>query len=287
MNALQGSVGGWLEAHRDLDRVDRELLACRALGLTRSTLLIHPETPLDAASSARLDAQAARRRRGEPMAYILGGREFWGLEFEVSPAVLVPRPDTELLVQVVLDHLIAAAGPGSDSIGPRLADLGTGSGAIAIALGVEGRQRGLTLDITAIDRSAAALAVARRNAARHRVPLRLVSGDWLAPLSGAFHVIAANPPYVADGDPHLNDLRHEPRAALAAGPDGLDDLRRISAAAPGHLLPGALLALEHGYDQGAAVRQLLEARGFVAVQTHQDLASQERVTTGRWPREPS
>ena len=285
MNALQGSVGGWLEAHRDLDRIDRELLACRALGLTRSALLIHPETPLDAASSARLDAQAARRRRGEPMAYILGGREFWGLEFEVTPAVLVPRPDTELLVQVVLDHL--SAGAVSDSAGPRLVDLGTGSGAIAIALGVEARRQGLPLDITAVDRSAAALAVARRNAARHRVPLRLVAGDWLEPLSGAFHVIAANPPYVADGDPHLDDLRHEPRAALAAGPDGLDDLRRICAAAPGHLLPGALLALEHGYDQGAAVRQLLETRGFIAVQTHRDLARQDRVSTGRWPGAPS
>lgn len=273
-----GSVGGWLAEQRDLDRLDRELLACRALGLTRSALLIHPETPLDPACSARLDAQAARRRQGEPMAYILGVREFWGLDFEVSPAVLVPRPETELLVQVVLDHLSGRAG---GTLG--IADLGTGSGAVAVALGVEARTRGLTVDLCAVDRSAAALTVARRNAARHRVALRLVAGDWLEAVTGRFHVIAANPPYVAEHDPHLAALRYEPRTALAAGPEGLDDLRRIVAAAPGHLLPGALLALEHGYDQGAAVRRLLEARGFESVGTHRDLAGQERVTAGRWP----
>jgi len=296
------TAGEWLTANADLDRLDREILLCRAAGLTRAQLLARPERPLDAATACRLADWAERRRRGEPVAYILGRKEFWGLELDVSPAVLVPRPDTELLVEVGAELLAPCRRSGRTKFGLALAErahgrpaanpvggdsrpggrshlleLGTGSGAIAIALAREVS----AASITATDISPAALAVARRNAARHAVDIDWVASDWYAAIDGRFDLILSNPPYVPADDPHLAALGHEPRGALVAGADGLDAIRRICAGATGHLHPGGALALEHGWDQGAAVRTLLEQAGFAAVETRRDLGGQDRVTFGR------
>jgi release factor glutamine methyltransferase len=219
---------------------------------------------------------AARRAGGEPVAYLVGRREFFGRDFEVSPAVLIPRPETELLVETALAKCRRWS--------RRILDLGTGSGCIAISLALE-----LPLaQVTAVDASAPALAVARRNADRHSARLRFVQSDWFDALGEeAFDLIVANPPYVAAADPHLaaGDLRHEPAAALASGTDGLDALRRIIADAPAHLAPGGQLWLEHGYDQAAAVQELLLAAGLTAVEQHSDLAGIIRVSGGRLPLE--
>ncbi|HEX7036137.1 MAG TPA: peptide chain release factor N(5)-glutamine methyltransferase [Pseudomonadales bacterium] len=268
------TVGSWLAAHPELERRDREVLLCRAAGLSRAQVLAHPERPLERAVAERLDAWAARRRAGEPVAYIVGRREFWGLELEVGPAVLVPRPETELLVEAALE-LVAGS--------QRLLDLGTGSGAVAIALAVEAARRGLDLGIVATDVSEPALAVARTNAARHGVEIDWRRSDWFHDVPERFHLIVSNPPYVPEGDPHLAELGAEPITALVAGCDGLDAIRAIVEGAPAHLEPGSALLLEHGFDQGPAVRVLLEAAGFEAVCTRRDLAGHERVSQGRWP----
>lgn len=268
------TVGAWLAAHPELERRDREVLLCEAAGLTRAQVLAYPERPLEPAVAERLDGWVARRRAGEPVAYILGRREFWGLELEVGPAVLVPRPETELLVEAAMARADACR---------RLLDLGTGSGAIAIAVAVEATRRGLALEIVASDRSEPALAVARRNAARHGVEIAWRRSDWFLNVPERFDLIVSNPPYVPERDPHLAALACEPRAALAAGPDGLQAIRAILGGAPAHLEPGGWLLLEHGFDQGDAVRALLEAAGFRAVETLIDLAGHERVSLGRWP----
>lgn len=268
------TVGAWLAAHPELERRDREVLLCEAAGLTRAQVLAYPERPLEPAVAERLDGWVARRRAGEPVAYILGRREFWGLELEVGPAVLVPRPETELLVEAAMARADACR---------RLLDLGTGSGAIAIAVAVEATRRGLALEIVASDRSEPALAVAGRNAARHGVEIAWRRSDWFLNVPERFDLIVSNPPYVPERDPHLAALACEPRAALAAGPDGLQAIRAILGGAPAHLEPGGWLLLEHGFDQGDAVRALLEAAGFRAVETLIDLAGHERVSLGRWP----
>lgn len=271
-------VGTWLAAHADLDRRDREVLLAAAAGLSRAQVLARPETPLSAATRQRLDLWAARRRRGEPVAYLTGEREFWGLTLEVTPDVLVPRPETELLVEQAL--ALAAAAPGSAT---EVLELGTGSGAVAVALAHEAARRGLRLRVSATDVCPAALAVARRNGRRHGVALRWLQSDWLAEVPGTFPLIVANPPYVAEHDPHLPALAHEPRRALVAGPDGLDAVRTIAETAPARLAAGGWLALEHGWDQGEAVRGLLRTAGFEAITTVRDLAGIERVTRGRRP----
>jgi release factor glutamine methyltransferase len=208
------------------------------------------------------------------LAYIVGEREFHGLVLQVGPAVLVPRPETELLVDWALERLAAIAGA------PRVADLGTGSGAIALAV----KQACPRAAVCASDASAEALALARGNAARHRLDIEWLNGDWWAPYaSRRFALALANPPYVAAADPHLADLRHEPQAALTAGVDGLAALRRIVADAPAHLLPGAWLLLEHGHDQAHAVRGLLDARGYGPAETRPDLAGLPRCTGAAWP----
>jgi release factor glutamine methyltransferase len=261
-----------------LDRLDAQLLIAHRLDRDRSWVLAHGEAPLLPGDESALAERFARRAAGEPLAYLLGEREFHGLSFEVGPDVLVPRPDTETLVDWAIGLLadpLAAQGT------PRLLDLGTGSGAIALAV----KHACPRVRMHASDLSAAALAVARRNARRLGLAVVWHQGSWWAPLGGhCFDLVLANPPYVAAGDPHLAALAHEPAAALVPRDDdgsGLADLRRIVTGAHGHLVPGGWLLLEHGHAQGAAVRQLLLAAGFDDVSTRRDLADRERVSGGR------
>jgi release factor glutamine methyltransferase len=256
--------------------LDAELLVAKALGISRAALAAEPGRALRPDELLALESLALRRLGGEPVAYLTGRREFWSLEFEVTPDVLVPRPETELLVERTLAAIAGARNPA-------VLDLGTGSGAIAIAVASARPDAA----VTATDASAAALAVARRNAARLGVAnLRFFEGAWYAPLPGArFEAIASNPPYVASGDDALAALAHEPRLALAAGPGGLDAFAAVAAGAPDHLAPGGSLLVEHGASQGAAVRRLFADAGLEAVETFADLAGRERVTEGRRPHE--
>jgi release factor glutamine methyltransferase len=254
-------------------RLDAQLLLGHLLGRPREWLLAHDETALPDAAAAAWPAWLARRAGGEPLAYIVGEREFCGLRLKVTPAVLVPRPETELLVSWALELLPSA--PSADVV-----DLGTGSGAIALAL----KSARPALRITASDASAQALAVACDNADRLGLDLECLQGDWWAPLAGRrFGLALANPPYIAGADPHLAALGHEPRSALTPEGDGLAALRTLVEGAPGHLLPGAWLLLEHGHDQGDAVRRLLSCRGFERAQTRADLADLPRCSGAVWP----
>lgn len=259
-------------------RHEAELLLLHVLERPRSWLFAHATDPLPATAQAAFEALLARRAAGEPVAYLTGRRGFWTLDLRVDAATLIPRPETELLVELALERL-----PPDRPLS--VADLGTGSGAIALALASE---RPLA-QVLATDASAGALAMAARNAAHHELRnVRFAEGgqDWYAPLQGArFALIASNPPYIASDDPHLQqgDLRFEPASALASGIDGLDDIRRIVAGAPEHLQPAGWLLIEHGWDQGAAIRTLFDAAGFADVQTQQDLEQRDRVTLGRRP----
>jgi release factor glutamine methyltransferase len=257
-------------------RHEAELLLLHALQRPRSWLFAHATDPVGLADRDSFHALLARRAAGEPVAYITGQWGFWTLQLEVSPATLIPRPETELLVEQALARLPADR-PCT------IADLGTGSGAIALALASE---RPLA-QVLATDFSGEALAVAKRNAARNAVSnVAFAQGSWHAPLQGQrFDLIASNPPYIASDDPHLarGDLRFEPSTALASGQDGLDDIRLIADGARAHLLPGGWLLLEHGWDQGAAIRALLQQAGLDEVQTVQDLEQRDRVTLGRRP----
>jgi len=253
-------------------RLEARVLAAFAWKVTPAWLIAHDrDTPTDAQIAAA-DALLTRRLAGEPIAYLVGAREFYGRPLEVSPAVLIPRPDTELLVELALAH----APPGQ---AVEVLDLGTGSGCIAVTLALE---RPLA-QVTALDRSPAALAVAQRNAARLDAHVEFLSSDWFAALGGRrFDLIVGNPPYIAAGDPHLGrgDIRFEPLAALAAGGDGLDDLRRLTATAGAHLKPGGALLLEHGYNQADAVQALLQASGFQRPRSWTDLSGIRRVSGG-------
>lgn len=259
-----------------IGRTDAQWLLCGVLGRDATWLLAHGRDRAEAHVQAAYAALVARREAGEPVAYLTGRRGFWSLDLDVDSAVLIPRPETELLVELALQRLPVRAPS-------RVADLGTGSGAIALALAHE-RPRA---QVHAVDASADALAVAARNV--QRLGLRNVTlhrGDWFAPLSGMrFDLVASNPPYIAAGDPHLRegDLRFEPALALASGADGLDAIRRIAADAPAHLAKDGWLLLEHGWEQGPAVRALLQGAGLVDVATQRDLEQRERVTLGRWP----
>ena len=257
-------------------RHEAELLLLHVLQRPRSWLFAHATDPIDLADSDSLRALLARRVAGEPLAYITGQWGFWTLQLEVSPATLIPRPETELLVEQALARLPADRES-------KVADLGTGSGAIALALASE---RPLA-QVLATDFSAEALAVATRNAARNTVAnVAFAQGSWYAPLQGRrFDLIASNPPYIASDDPHLarGDLRFEPATALASGQDGLDDIRLIADGAITHLLPAGWLLLEHGWDQGAAIRALLQQAGLNEVETVKDLEQRDRVTLGRRP----
>ncbi len=259
---------------RGLPRLEAQMLLLHALDQpahARAWLLAHDTDPLPPDAAARVQALAARRLAGEPVAYLTGEKHFHGLRLHVDARVLDPRDDTETLVDWVLDLLPADAPC-------RVLDLGTGSGAIALAIA---HQRPHAR-VTAVDASAEALAVARGNADRLELAVELRHGDWWAPAAGErFDLVASNPPYVAEGDAHLPALAHEPRQALVSGADGLDDIRRIVAGAPAHLAPGGWLLLEHGWDQAAAVRGLLAAAGFTQVQSRRDLGGVERCSGGR------
>ena len=263
-----------LQAQSLLDALDYRVLLCHALGISRVGLITQSERALTAAEAQRFAALVQRRLDGEPVAYIVGQREFFGLPFEVNGAVLIPRPDTELLVELALERLPPSG---------RVLDMGTGSGAIAVALAHTRRDAG----VTALDVSPEALAVAGRNAAANQAQVTFLQSDWYAALDGLppFDLIVSNPPYIASGDRHLSegDLRFEPTGALTDHADGLSALRTIAAGAPQRLQAQGWLLMEHGYDQSAAVRALLTAHGYSEVQSWTDLAGIERVTGGRRP----
>jgi release factor glutamine methyltransferase len=265
-----------------LDRLDAQLLLLHVLQRPhsdRAWLLAHDDDVLGEAAVRAFHQSCLRRAAGEPLAYIVGHREFFGLKLKVDARVLVPRPDTETLVQWALD--IAPQWALTQKL--QVLDLGTGSGAIALALAHTWQQQSRRAEISAIDASADALAVARHNAAQLGLSVHFSESSWLQKVSGHFHLIVSNPPYIADADEHLPALRHEPLRALTAGNDGLDDIRTIIEQAPGHLHPGGWLLLEHGHDQSAKVCQLLTAQGFTQVQSRQDLAGINRCSGGQWP----
>ncbi|MEP6588956.1 MAG: peptide chain release factor N(5)-glutamine methyltransferase [Polaromonas sp.] len=266
-----------------LDRLDAQLLLLHALGKpasARSWLLAHDTDELTDKAAEAFRALSLRRATGEPLAYIAGSKEFFGLALQVDTRVLVPRPDTETLVEWSLELLQM---PGLPPV-RRVLDLGTGSGAIALAIAHSLQAAGREAQVTAVDASADALDVARENAARLGLNVEFIESCWLDGVSGSFHLIASNPPYIASADPHLAALVHEPLQALTAGADGLDDLRQIIEKAPHHLLPGGWLLLEHGYDQADRVRELLAQRGFLQVQSRLDLAGIERCSGAQWLR---
>jgi len=266
-----GATVGALQARLPLDALENRILLCHALGLSRVGLITQSERVLTEAEASALAALIARRQGGEPIAYIVGKREFFGLDFRVTEAVLIPRPDTELLVELALERLPQ---------GGRFLDMGTGSGAIAVALA----HTRPDAQVTALDVSAAALEVATANAAANAAAVRFLHSDWYGALGGeVFDLIASNPPYIADGDRHLSegDLRFEPAGALTDHADGLSALRTIVAGAAVHLVKQGWLLMEHGYDQAASVRQLLADQGYTDVQSWRDLAGIERVSGGR------
>lgn len=252
-------------------RLDAQRLLLVALGRApedRAWLLAHDTDALPSDAAARYDAFCRRIRSGEPLAYLLGRQTFYGIDLEVDARVLVPRPDTETLVTWALEKLP----PGASVL-----DLGTGSGAIALAV----KQARPDVTVEAVDASDAALAVARANAARLGLHVGFRIASWFEG-AARYALVVSNPPYIAEGDPHLPDLGHEPASALVAGPDGLADLRHIVGHAPAHLEPGGWLLLEHGWDQAAAVRTLLADAGFTQVASRCDLSGIERCSGGQW-----
>jgi release factor glutamine methyltransferase len=260
-------------------RLEAELLLALAADVSRAYLFAHPEQEIERNRVEDFAALVARRANGEPMAYILGEREFWSIPLRVTPAVLIPRPETEVLVEAALARI-----PREAEL--RIADLGTGSGAIAIALASE-RPR---CAVYATEISAEALQVAKDNASRLKLGnISFRQGSWFEPLSGIFDLIVSNPPYVATGDPHLDegDLRFEPGEALESGPDGLEAIEAIVASAPRYLAAGGWLLTEHGMDQGAECRALLETNGFASIETLRDLEGSERVSLGALPGAPA
>jgi release factor glutamine methyltransferase len=282
-----------------LERLDAQLLLLHVLGRAaqdRAWLLAHDSDALPAAVQTAFDACVQRRLGGEPVAYITGHKEFYGLDLLVDERVLVPRPDTETLVEWALSlfPLPAAASlplsPGGSPplpLGegrgeglppqPHILDLGTGSGAIALAI----KHARPEAQVSAVDASTRALQLAQANARRLQLPIEFMHGSWLSGINERYHLIVSNPPYIAALDPHLQALRHEPLRALASGTDGLDDIRDIIAQARAHLQPGGWLLLEHGWDQAQAVRDLLLAAGFEDVQSRRDLSGIERCSGGR------
>ena len=263
------------QAH-GLDRIDAQLLLLHLLGhedAGRAWLIAHDGDALEPALAERFAALCQRRSAGEPVAYLTGHKPFHGIDLQVDARVLDPRPDTETLVDWALERL-------ADQSAPRVLDLGTGSGAIALAL-AHARP---DAQVSAVDASDDALAVARANAEWLRLPVAFTLSDWFSRVDGAYELIVSNPPYIAEGDRHLPALRHEPRAALVAGADGLSDLRTIVAQAAQHLTPGGWLLLEHGWDQAQVVQDLLRSAGFTETQTRNDLADIGRCSGGRRPR---
>lgn len=276
LKALLDSATGRLNATSDSPRLDAELLLAQILGQSRGQLLARPEQVIDDGAQREFESLLLARLQGTPLAYLAGQREFWSLPLKVTQDTLIPRPDTELLVEAALACIPA-------DTAWKIADLGTGSGAIALAIASER----LLCRVIATDSSRAALDVARENAAQLGLGnIEFCCGNWFGSLANArFHLIVSNPPYVREGDPHLDegDVRFEPRRALVSGPDGLDAIRHIVEQAPAHLLPDGWLLLEHGYNQAGAVRGLFDTRGFKSVRSLRDLSGQERVTLGQFP----
>jgi release factor glutamine methyltransferase len=270
MSIEAGATIGAVQGALPLDALENRILLCHALGLNRVGLITQSHRTLSTDEAAALDALVARRLAGEPIAYIVGKREFFGLDFRVTDAVLIPRPDTELLVELALERLPQGAS---------VLDMGTGSGAIAVALA----HTRPDARVTALDASVEALDIARANAAANGAAVRFLHSDWYAALAGeSFDLIVSNPPYIASGDVHLSegDLRFEPVSALTDHADGLSALRTIVAGAAAHLAGGGWLLLEHGYDQAAQVRALLAGHGYTQVQSWRDLSGIERVSGG-------
>lgn len=263
-----------------LDRLDAQLLLAELCGQSRSWLITHDDAPLDAAQQTRWQQWLAARTEGVPIAYLLGRHEFHGLMLHVSPAVLDPRPDTETLVDWALELLPDQPEAARPPHPPQVLDLGTGSGAIALAL----KHRRPAAQVTAVDLSPEALAVARDNGERLGLTVEWRCGAWFEPLPAGqrFDLIASNPPYIRDDDPHLPALRHEPLLALTSGADGLMAIRQITAQAPAWLAEGGWLLLEHGFDQADAVAELLRQAGFTAVGHQLDLGGHRRCTGGQW-----
>lgn len=256
-------------------RAEAEMLLAQALRQSRAWLVAHDQDPLEPEPRARFSVLLARRRDGEPVAHILGHRGFWSFDLAVTADTLIPRPETERLVELALERLPLAQSTA-------VLDLGTGTGAIALAIASERPEA----RVTAVDVDARALTVAARNAARLGMArINFLRSDWFSAVAGErFRLIVANPPYLAEDDPHLatGDLRHEPRLALVSGRDGLDAIRRIVEQAPAHLAPGGWLLVEHGMDQGGAARDLLRAAGFTLVSTARDIEGRDRVTLGQF-----
>jgi release factor glutamine methyltransferase len=272
MNIAPGATIGALQASLPLEPLENRILLQHVLGLSRVALITQSGRALTPDEAGELCALVQRRLDGEPIAYIVGQREFFGLPFRVGPAVLIPRPDTELIVELAIESLPRQG---------RLLDMGTGSGAIAVSI-AHARP---DAQVTALDLSPAALEVARANARANGAAVRFMQSDWFAALGDErFELIASNPPYIAAGDEHLSqgDLRFEPVGALTDHADGLSALRTIIAGARAHLVAGAWLLLEHGYDQAAQVRELLAESGYAEVRSWRDLGGIERVSGGRF-----
>lgn len=263
---IRQALQGW-----PLPESEKRALLAQALGVAREHIVAHPESIVESAALEHFAQLARARRDGTPMAYLLGVQEFYGHALLVTPAVLIPRPDTEVLVEQALQALGARTHA-------RVLDLGTGSGCIALALAHA--RPGWA--VVATDRCTEALAVARQNSQRLGVAIELLAGDWFAPVRGRFDLIVSNPPYISALDPHLPALVGEPRQALTDEADGLSALRILIGGAAAHLLDGGRLLVEHGYDQGAATRALMREQGWRDVQTYRDLAGRERVCAGMW-----
>lgn len=279
MSSLLQSATARLQPVLHLDRrearLEAQILAAHALGVDRAWLIGHDRDALSPDQSNAIEKLISRREQGEPVAYILGEKEFYGRVFKVTPDVLIPRPETELLVETALERLPRHRPA-------RILDLGTGSGCIAITLALECQ----ACEVWAVDRSKPALALAADNAGALGANVRFLESDWFEALGACtFDLIVANPPYVRDAARELavGDVRYEPLAALAAGETGLDDVRLITAGAPHHLAQGGWLLIEHGWDQGGACRNLFLAHGFSAVETLRDFSGHERITSGRQP----
>lgn len=268
------TLDDWLrEARARIDSRDAQVLAAHALGCDRAGLIARGLDPLADPARATLDRLLERRAAGEPVAYLVGRREFFGLDIAVGPGVLIPRPDTEVLVERALECIAALPAP-------RVLDAGTGSGAIALAI----KAQCPSARVQALDRSEAALAIARDNGRRLGLEVGWIASNWLEAVAGEeFDCIVSNPPYIRTGDPHLaqGDLRFEPPSALASGEDGLDDLRILCRQAPPRLAEGGWLLCEHGYDQAPAVRALMRCAGLADVASWRDIAGIERVSGGR------
>ena len=259
----------WIGLQTDLPRLDCELALCQILGVNRASILAQPERALSLLQLEELDYWTSSLRKDIPFAYLSGEQEFWGLSLNVSPDVLVPRPETELLVESALSLLKRNA---------QLLDLGTGSGAIALAIASERQDA----QVTATDVSAKALQVAKQNAEQLGITVNFQESHWFKNLGGTWQIIVSNPPYIDPDDPHLKHLHAEPQHALIAGEKGLADLREIISEAPAYLNNKGWLLVEHGYDQAEQVRHLLEQRGFQEVTSHKDLANIERISLGQY-----